>query len=56
MPPSIKSVVHTFEAVAGRWGSVNASADSRVMGGAPERNKNSPKYIGKIMTFGGGFL
>ena len=44
-PPSLASVVHTFEAVAGSWGSVSAPAVSRVMGGgAPERNKNSKKY------------
>ena len=40
-PPSLASVVQTFEAVAGSWGSVSAPAASRVMGGAPERNKNS---------------
>ena len=51
-PPSLASVVHTLEAVAGSRGSVNAPAISRVMGGAPERNKNSKKYIGE-MTFGG---
>ena len=39
-PPSLASVVHTVEAVAGSWGSVSAPAVSRVMGGAPERNKN----------------
>ena len=42
-PPSLASVVHTFEAVAGSQGSVSAPAVSRVMGGAPERNKNSKK-------------
>ena len=42
-PPSFASVVHTFEAVAGSRGSVSAPAVSRVMGGAPERNKNSKK-------------
>ena len=42
-PPSLASVVHTFEAVAGSRGSVSAPAVSRVMGGAPERNKNSKK-------------
>ena len=36
-------------------GSVSAPAVSLVMGGAPERNKNSKKYIGE-MTFGGGFF
>ena len=40
-PPSLASVVQTFEAVAGSWGSVSAPAASTVMGGAPERNKNS---------------
>ena len=43
-PRSLASVVHTFEAVAGSWGSVSAPVVSRVMGGAPERNKNSNKY------------
>ena len=32
--------MHTFEAVACSWGSGNAPAVSRVMGGASERNKN----------------
>ena len=41
--PGHASVVHTFEAVAGTWGSVSAPAVSRVMGGAPNRNKNSKK-------------
>ena len=55
-PPSLASVVHTFEAVAGSWGSVSAAAVSRVIGGAPERNINSKKNnIGEI-TFGGSFL
>ena len=43
-PPSLASVVHTFEAVAGSRGSVSAPAVSIVMGGAPGRNKNSKKY------------
>ena len=43
-PPSLASVVHTFEAVEGSRGSVSAPAVSRVMSGAPERNKNSKKY------------
>ena len=38
-PPSLASVVHTFEDVAGSWGSVSAPAVSRVMSGAPERKK-----------------
>ena len=42
-PSSLASVVHTLEAVAGSWGSVSARAVSRVMVGAPERNKNSQK-------------
>ena len=33
------SAVHTFEAVAGSWGSVSTPAVSRVMSGAPERKK-----------------
>ena len=41
-PPSLASVVHTFE--AGSWGSVSAPAVSRVMGGVPEWNKNSITY------------
>ena len=40
-PPSLASDVHTFEAVAGSWGSVSASAVSRVMDGAPEQNTKS---------------
>ena len=52
-PPSLASVVHTFDAVAGSRGSVSAPAVSRVMGQAPERHKNIKKY-GEI-TFGGGF-
>ena len=43
-PPSLASVVHTSEAVAGSWGSVSDPAVSRVMGGASERNKNMKKY------------
>ena len=38
-PPSLTSVVHTFEAVAGRWWPVSALAVSRLIGGAPERKK-----------------
>ena len=53
-PPSLASVVHTFEAVAGSWGSMSAPAVSRVMGGAPERIKIA-KNIGG-MTFVEGFL
>ena len=49
MPPSIASVVHTFEAVAGSWRSVRTPAVSRVMSGAPQRkNFVSLKYIGLI--------
>ena len=54
-PPSLASVVHTFEAVAGSRGSVIAPTVSRVMGGAPERNKNSKTNIDET-TFGEGFL
>ena len=39
MPPSLASVVHTFEAVAGSWRSVSIPAVGRVMSGAPERKK-----------------
>ena len=40
MPPSQAPVVHTFDAVAGSWGSVSAPpAVNRVMCGAPERKK-----------------
>ena len=42
-PPSLASVVHTFEAVAGSRGSVSAPSVSIVIGGTPERNKNSNK-------------
>ena len=42
-PPNHASVVHTFEAVADSWGSVSALVVSRVMGGAPELNKNSKR-------------
>ena len=38
------AIVHTFEAVAASWGSVSVLAVGRVMGGDPERNKNSKKY------------
>ena len=57
LPAMHHSVVHTFEAVAGSWGSVSAPAVNRVMGGAQERNrnKNRKKNLGE-MTFGGGFL
>ena len=34
MPPSLASVVYTFEALAGSWGSVSAPTVSRIMGGA----------------------
>ena len=40
--------VTTFEAVAGSWRSesaVNAPAVTRVMGGAPMRNNNSPNIV-----------
>ena len=50
MPPSLASVVYTFEALAGSWGSVSTPAVSRIMGGA-QREKN----IGE-MTFGGGIF
>ena len=46
-PPSLASVVHTFEAVAGSRGSVSAPAVSRVIDGAPERNKNNKKIYVK---------
>ena len=52
-PPSLTSVVHTFEAVAGSRIYVSTPAVSRVMSGDPER-KNC-KTFGE-MTFGGGFL
>ena len=42
-PPSLASVAHTFEAAACSRGSMSAPAVSRVMGGAPKRNKNSKK-------------
>ena len=34
---------------------MSAPAVSRVMGGAPERNKNSKKNIGEMTFFGEGF-
>ena len=42
-PPRLASVMHTLEAVAGSWESVSDRVVGRVMGGAPERNKNSNK-------------
>ena len=53
MPPSIASVVHTFEAVAGSWRSVSLqqSAQSWV---EPHSEIKIAKNIGK-MTFGEGF-
>ena len=42
-PPNHASVMHTFEAVAGSWGSVSAPAVRRIMGGATEQNKNTKK-------------
>ena len=51
MPPSIASVVHTFEAVAGSWVSVRAPAVSRVMVD-PQSEIKIAKNIGE-MTFGG---
>ena len=44
MPPSLASVVYTFEALAGSWGSVNGPAVSRIIGGAQCEEKNSKKY------------
>ena len=54
MPPSLASVVYTFEALAGSWGSVSAPAVSRIMGGAQSENKLQTN-IGE-MTFGGASL
>ena len=48
-PPSLTSVMHTFEAVAGRWGPVSAPAVSRVIGVAPERKQN-------IILFRGNYI
>ena len=39
MPSSRASVVYTFEALAGSWGSVSAPAASRIMGGAQSETK-----------------
>ena len=50
MPPTLASVVHTFVAVAGSWGSVSAPTVSRVMGGASERNKNSNRCSSAQMS------
>ena len=49
---SLASAVHTFEAVG--WGSVSAPSVCRVMGGDPERNKNSKKISVKLHS-GKGF-
>ena len=54
MPPSLASVVYTFEALAGSWGSVSAPAVSRIMGGA-QSEKKLHTNIGE-MTFGGGIF
>ena len=43
MPSSRASVVYTFEALAGSWGSVSAPAASRIMDGV-QSEKNSKKY------------
>ena len=52
MPPRLASVVYTFEALAGSWGSVSASVVSIIMG---IRAKKIPKKIGEI-TFRGGIF
>ena len=44
MSPSHASVVHTFEAVAGSWGSASAQAVNRVMGGVTE-GKKEQQYV-----------
>ena len=54
MPPSLASVVYTFEALAGSWGSVSDPAVSRIMDGAQSETKLQ-KNIGE-MTFGGGIF
>ena len=54
MLPSLASVVYTFEALAGSWGSVGAPAVSRIMGGA-ESEKTLQTNLGE-MTFGGGIF
>ena len=47
MPPSLASVVYTFEALAGSWGSVSAPTVSRIMGGA-QSEKKLHNNIGEI--------
>ena len=54
MPPSLASVVYTFEALAGSWGSVSAPAVSRIMGGA-QSGKKLQNNVGE-MTFGGRYF
>ena len=54
MPPSLASVVYTFEALAGSWGSVSTPAVSRIMGGAQSENKLQKNI--REMTFGGGIF
>ena len=54
MPPSLASVVYTFEALAGSWGYVSTPAVSRIMEGAQSENKLQ-KNMGE-MTFGGGIF
>ena len=52
MPPGrCHPALHTFEALAGSWGSVSVPAFSRIMGGAQSEKKN----VGE-MTFGEVFL
>ena len=53
-PPSLASVVHTFEAVAGSWGSVSSPAVSTEQSRGQSEIKIA-KNIGE-MAFGGGFL
>ena len=45
-PPSLTSVVHMFDAVAGRWGSVSAPAVSRVIDGA--QSEKNDFFLGEM--------
>ena len=53
-PGRCHPALHTFEALAGSWGSVSVPAVSRIMGGA-QSEKELQKNVGE-MTFGEVFL
>ena len=55
-PPSLASVVHTFEAVVGSWGSESTERSSRQQAWVEIQSEiKIAKNVGEI-TFGGGFL